>query len=132
MGQIDKNFRTEQQLVDENIAFLGDLRAEDVEYTPNSLDCIAEDSQSAACHILQSIRETDINRLYYLAYPRDGDVVKFNQTLFRWQIAYFDARGERFETYEQVLRAPIVDRVVMIICPEDQKINTSKPLSLKD
>lgn len=130
MGHLNQNVRSKQELIDQNAEFLKNLHPEDVEYTPHALDCIAQDSKAAAKQILETLKRTDLSALYYKAFPRDGDVVRVKDTLFRWQIAYFDRQGNPINTYEQVQQENIVDRVVTVLSPKDDEEIASKPFKL--
>lgn len=130
MGQLKQNIRSKQELIDENAEFLRNLRPEDVEYTPHALKCIEHDTKSASEYILNTLRRTELSALYYKAFPRDGDLVRYDNTLFRWQIAYFDRHGDQIKTYEQVQQEEIVDRVVTILSPQDDDEIASRPIKL--
>lgn len=112
--------RSKQELVEENKHFLAHIRAEDVEYTANSLSHLQRMDTSVTRHILSDLRKIDIEKLYYRPFPKDGGELRVGDTLFTWQIDYFDNCGQRITTYEQILIEHLVDRVVVILAPEDR------------
>jgi len=118
-----KQYRTQEDFLNENISFLETVRPEDIEYTGASLDIIQGLSQSVPRDILEIIRNVDvINDLYYRPFPKDGGELRIGSTLFSWQVDYFDQSGKRIQTYKQALHEPIIDRVVVILAPKDRML----------
>lgn len=122
MTYMSETSRSKQDLVDENKEFLANLRAEDVEYTNSSLAIVSDATSDVSSYVLDFLRSVDIEGLYYRPYPKDGGELRVGKTLFTWQLDYFDRRGERIKTYEQALIEPVIDRVVVILSPEDRSI----------
>lgn len=114
--------RSPQQLVDENIEFLENIRPEDVEYSESSMKMIYGKTKSASQKILNELRTVDLEDLYYVRFPRDHSVVRVDEILFRWQILYYNKVGNKLTKYSEIMANQVLDRIVEITTSTDHKI----------